>query len=101
LRPPPRVRLFPYTTLFRSEGNLWLGTEQGLVQLQRRRIRAYTKRDGLADDHVWSVCEGNEGTIWAGTDRGLSRIQNGHVVPLGRSEEHTSELQSRVDLVCR
>src|SRR5439155_16244137 len=68
------------------EGNLWLGTEQGLVQLQRRRIRAYTKRDGLADDHVWSVCEGNEGTIWAGTDRGLSRIQNGHVVPLGMQE---------------
>ena len=64
------------------EGNLWLGTEQGLVQLQRRRVRAYTMRDGLADDHVWSVCEGTDGTIWVGANRGLSGIQNGRVVPL-------------------
>ncbi|NOS69613.1 MAG: hypothetical protein HOP33_06760 [Verrucomicrobia bacterium] len=68
------------------EGNLWLGTDQGLVQLQRRRMRTYTTRDGLADDHVWSVCEGTDGTIWVGTDRGLSRIQNGRVVSLGADE---------------
>ena len=70
------------------EGNIWLGTGQGLVQLQRRRVRAYTKRHGLADDHVWSVCEGTEGVIWLGTGYGLSRIQNGRVVPLETGDSY-------------
>ncbi|MBI3852788.1 MAG: ATP-binding protein [Verrucomicrobia bacterium] len=64
------------------EGNFWLGTDQGLVQLQRRRVRTYTTRDGLVDDHVWSVCEGTDGTIWVGADRGLSRIHDRRVLPL-------------------
>ena len=70
------------------EGNLWLGTDQGLVQLQKRRVRAYTTRDGLADDSVWSVCEGTDGTIWIGANRGLSRIQNGRVMPLDAGDVH-------------
>jgi signal transduction histidine kinase/ligand-binding sensor domain-containing protein len=73
------------------EGSLWAGTEQGLVQLQPRRVRAYTTRDGLVDDFVWSVCEGNDGTIWVGADRGLSRIQNGRVVPFSEVEPATWE----------
>ncbi|MEY2410621.1 MAG: hypothetical protein QOF48_3291 [Verrucomicrobiota bacterium] len=64
------------------EGNFWVGTGDGLVQLQTRRVRAYTTRDGLAGDHVWSVCEGSEGVIWLGTGHGLSRIQDGRVIPL-------------------
>ncbi|HXP63326.1 MAG TPA: two-component regulator propeller domain-containing protein, partial [Dongiaceae bacterium] len=68
------------------EGSIWLGTEQGLIQVQPRRVRAYTTRDGLAGDNVWSVCEGTDGAIWVGTDQGLSRIQNGRVVPLGVDE---------------
>ena len=64
------------------EGNLWLGTDHGLVQLQKRRVRAYTSRDGLTDDNAWSVCEGTDETIWVGANQGLSRIQNNRVVPL-------------------
>ena len=71
------------------EGNFWLGTEQGLVQLQSRRVRAYTTRDGLADDHVWSVCEGTDGMIWMGAERGLSRIQDGRVLLLGTGDVYT------------
>ena len=62
------------------EGNLWLGTDQGLVQLLPQRVRAYTARDGLADDYVWSVCEGADGVIWVATDHGLNRIRAGRVL---------------------
>lgn len=68
------------------EGNFWVGTDQGLVQLQSRRMKSFTKRDGLAEDHVWSVCEGSNGTIWLGTKGGLSRMQNERIVPLTARE---------------
>src|SRR6201747_3236846 len=58
IRRPPRSTLFPYTTLFRSNGVSCIGA-------------------GIHDD---------EGRLVAG---------------LSRSEEHTSELQSHVNLVCR
>src|SRR3712207_8219584 len=82
IRRPPRSTLFPYTTLFRSQ-----------------------TRSPSADFR---------GTGFAVGD-GLSIITNAHVLPpavnteqkemlgiiTGRSEEHTSELQSRQYLVCR
>src|SRR2546428_6811262 len=73
IRRPPRSTLFPYTTLFRSIN------EGGTVNL------ATTFSDkGKADTHTATVNWG-EGV-------GLALV---------RSEEHTSELQSRSDLVCR
>src|SRR3712207_7305722 len=81
IRRPPRSTLFPYTTLFRSDP--WLA-RPGLIEM---------------------------GRAWAGgddpTDPRLSPL-NGRLSGLaptslyvGRSEEHTSELQSRQYLVCR
>src|SRR3712207_8432671 len=75
IRRPPRSTLFPYTTLFRSEyvvGILQVGTEDGADDL---RLVAVTLGEG-----------GPKGAV----DE-----------PAGRSEEHTSELQSRQYLVCR
>src|SRR5437870_9541215 len=72
IRPPPRSTLFPYTTLFRSEHHV--GDRLGSHQPPSRRPRA---------------------------DR-LERLRAvGNHVPDVRSEEHTSELQSRGHLVCR
>jgi ligand-binding sensor domain-containing protein/signal transduction histidine kinase len=68
------------------EGSFWLGTDRGLVRVQKRRIRTYGMRDGLPNENVWSVCEGTDGTIWIGTDAGLGRIRNGRVVPLTESD---------------
>src|SRR3712207_7717034 len=87
IRRPPRSTLFPYTTLFRSESDL--GNEQGaaprseLVQQLRPVVGAARM---VAIDPVAEI-------------RPLRPI---HVVqqPI-RSEEHTSELQSRQYLVCR
>src|SRR5438477_4822719 len=72
---PPRSTLFPYTTLFRSRP----------VRPRARRLHR---------------CAG-------GSDRCVRRRRRRHAVPrrdrraTNRSEEHTSELQSHVNLVCR
>src|SRR5438105_10246157 len=77
---PPRSTLFPYTTLFRSDGEISRPRLAGLSPFSPGRARAHQ----------------------AGRyDRGH---RSGHDVGrrlFVRSEEHTSELQSRVDLVCR
>src|SRR5438067_10010118 len=82
LRPPPRSTLFPYTTLFRSSGARKTQAEQDAA---RERVG----RDLIQAD---SCLAGS------GPDRGdwIVRVDMQH-----RSEEHTSELQSRFDLVCR
>src|SRR2546422_7916719 len=75
IRRPPRSTLFPYTTLFRS---LW---EPQL------RTDAAVRRGRPA--HL------------VGIDPGRNHANRGGRYARGRSEEHTSELQSRLHLVCR
>src|SRR5947209_15625358 len=90
-RRPPISPLFPYTTLFRSH----------------RHERKQCARLDLAlrkpDAQVWAVVNGSPGDIAALTVRPakapLAAILD--IQTLGRSEEHTSELQSRQYLVCR
>src|SRR2546422_8302995 len=88
IRRPPRSTLFPYTTLFRSP------------------------------DDLKNLTMGAPAINWGGMDRGvrgaasLAAVDGAIVVTrdlevlgfggkIGRSEEHTSELQSRLHLVCR
>src|SRR5438445_8181209 len=73
IRRPPRSTLFPYTTLFRSRTRS--DRPQVLRPRDRQRPRANRER-------------------WR-------RAQHPHLSTEGRSEEHTSELQSRQYLVCR
>src|SRR3712207_7372695 len=86
IRRPPRSTLFPYTTLFRStplwpcvhELSLWLG-----------RV--------LGEDGARIVGMNAGGTVDAADDLKVTMVPARHT----RSEEHTSELQSRQYLVCR
>src|SRR2546429_3631370 len=78
IRRPPRSTLFPYTTLFRSVEAITRGVIEQVVHVAGR---GYTRHD-LARGHV----EDDEVRRLARPDR---------------SEEHTSELQSRLHLVCR
>src|SRR2546421_6685120 len=83
IRRPPRSTLFPYTTLFRSKADGGAtGNHRGLVRFPRSFNHA---RDGFRIMPVDA----------ARTPAG--RLEALHL----RSEEHTSELQSRSDLVCR
>src|SRR3712207_7679898 len=91
IRRPPRTTLFPYTTLFRSErlGDLRVRPPLELAHDERgalvERELAERAPDLLGRRHVV-----------------VGRHVGGHpLVELDRSEEHTSELQSRQYLVCR
>src|SRR2546426_6484832 len=87
IRRPPRSTLFPYTTLFRSAWNPASssdGSAHGLQALLGDRLAI------CGEQHV-SVLHGHPGV--GGADD--------QVDGAGRSEEHTSELQSPCNLVCR
>src|SRR3712207_7567746 len=92
IRRPPRSTLFPYTTLFRSaEGAAHPQPERGADEVGR------VARGPLARAH-------QPGDLLAVALAEPSREeaeQRPHVVAALRSEEHTSELQSRQYLVCR
>src|SRR3712207_8977851 len=96
IRRPPRSTLFPYTTLFRSgqvctAGARLVASESVADELVERlgeRVSAIRLGRGLDPE----------------TEMGplVSQKQREHVLDLyARSEEHTSELQSRQYLVCR
>src|SRR3712207_7107807 len=85
IRRPPRSTLFPYTTLFRSLELLVVGAGDGHGALNEKGRRSGWR--GALE----VLCR----RVRPPTPRGRAR-QIG-----GRSEEHTSELQSRQYLVCR
>src|SRR5688572_32967643 len=100
IRRPPGSTLFPYTTLFRSQEGF-------------RSTAHIVVLDEEVDPHGWRI------DVAAVLDLGNNRIRvglPGHIEPSGihgvasvtdfdirrlRSEEHTSELQSQSNLVCR
>src|SRR5690242_20852871 len=84
IRPPPRSTLFPYTTLFRSEI-----TRLARSNADVARLAEFARITGtllIDPDGVYDPADVN--------DRVILGFK-------GRSEEHTSELQSHVNLVCR
>src|SRR2546430_3703332 len=84
IRRPPRSTLFPYTTLFRSAALSAGGSFQFWHPARQRNHRPPIRRDTL----------GRPGTYSLPGDRvPCDRVK--------RSEEHTSELQSQSNLVCR
>src|SRR2546427_975210 len=93
IRRPPRSTLFPYTTLFRSRAPDLHGVHaRGLVALGREDDDAPVvhARIAVADD----------GRLQGALDQVV--LEQRHAPALGlRSEEHTSELQSQSNLVCR
>src|SRR5256885_12230685 len=94
IRRPPRSTLFPYTTLFRSRGVRPLDGDEKDASVGE-----------LADRAPWLAA------VEAARVEGLVRVEDGLAVfheqwaaadgARQRSEEHTSELQSPCNLVCR
>src|SRR5256885_9656028 len=87
IRRPPRSTLFPYTTLFRS-----------MVTVGPKRSRARTS-DVMGVRRFKAAWMGTASSKNA-KDRGKSEKSPMNRAPV-RSEEHTSELQSPCNLVCR
>src|SRR5204863_8639195 len=86
LPPPPKSTLFPYTTLFRSRISRSVGSETKTITISYHcrwlpwSYRLPRSAMGSSAFWPWAAC---------------------CLVASSRSEEHTSELQSRRDLVCR
>src|SRR3712207_8926644 len=89
IRRPPRSTLFPYTTLFRSDQQAVAGgvAEAVVDQLEPVQVE---EEDG-----------DREGGAGGAGQRLLEPVEEEGAVRQPRSEEHTSELQSRQYLVCR
>src|SRR3712207_8498233 len=84
IRRPPRSTLFPYTTLFRSQ-HIAAGHVGRIVR--GKELRHARDLIGIAKSLQWNT-------------RHQGVLVGRHIPPV-RSEEHTSELQSRQYLVCR
>src|SRR2546426_9323975 len=93
IRRPPRSTLFPYTTLFRSRVSVMGSDEEKAKSLEGLASAARFLRAQLSKElHLRTSPE-----LHFHLDRGLE-----HAVQMEmRSEEHTSELQSPCNLVCR
>src|SRR2546430_11353794 len=91
IRRPPRSTLFPYTTLFRS-------VEIGGVAQNARRVQMLPVPTEAAEEPLRPadivVNSNHEGILKLGVSSLADKI-------VSRSEEHTSELQSQSNLVCR
>src|SRR2546430_13177987 len=83
IRRPPRSTLFPYTTLFRSAGG-----HRALGHVDARSLRGIQERRGMCGDPA-RLAESQHS------------LRGPEVARRERSEEHTSELQSQSNLVCR
>src|SRR5260370_15871762 len=85
IRRPPRSTLFPYTTLFRSLGIVWpagINRRPRAIEGARNGRAEFTSEEPRREDRFLAA-----------------RLRRHH--PRQRSEEHTSELQSHLNLVCR
>src|SRR3712207_9375759 len=100
IRRPPRSTLFPYTTLFRS-ADAALGRASGRAVLAVGGLRGGSSRTAErppGGTEALACALGLPPRVGA---RGRSREGDAGVQDGKRSEEHTSELQSRQYLVCR
>ncbi len=60
-----------------SGGGIWLGSDQGLMNIKDGRLTTYTTKDGLPDNFIFSIVQDRSGTMWIGTRQGLARFSNG------------------------
>src|SRR5256884_2856931 len=100
IRRPPRSTLFPYTTLFRSylnppqKGIVLCVDEKSQIQALDRTQPGLPLKKGRCGTMTHDDKRNGTATLFAALN-----VLDGKVI--GRSEEHTSELQSRLHLVCR
>src|SRR2546430_9281158 len=99
IRHPPRSTLFPYTTLFRSHSGAQFSSVMGKSKHSTPSPADMTVRMTTAEATVGALIAHGIDTVYA-----LPGVHNDPLFDTlfkARSEEHTSELQSQSNLVCR
>src|SRR5690606_41935533 len=89
IAPPPSSTLFPYTTLFRSKYQVDEDQAVEVLKVENSRVRA---------EQIEKLRRLRAERDQDAVDRALAELTR---AAAARSEEHTSELQSRENLVCR
>jgi len=56
------------------QGNVWIGTGNGLARWQNGKIKVFTGSDGLSNNHINTVFQDRDGILWVGTQKGISRL---------------------------
>jgi ligand-binding sensor domain-containing protein/signal transduction histidine kinase len=74
---PPRLSTTALTCT--KDGNVWVGTADGLIRIGSGSSRTFTADDGLPDNEVSSLEQSPDGSLWIGTNDGISRLKNGEI----------------------
>src|SRR5207249_10387862 len=94
---PPTSTLFPYTTLFRSSVDIRALRRPAFACFKSGRSKRSSTRPAHCGRAAWEAVA----ITWKAGMAGSPSMAAAIAVDSRRSEEHTSELQSRFDLVCR
>src|SRR2546429_4563013 len=97
IRRPPKPTLFPYTTLFQSEHAVILAQRGDEPRLHALELQAEHVEDVRPLDRFFDAAQHGDAQLLDAPWHQRVGAAHGDL----RSEEHTSELQSRLHLVCR
>ena len=81
----PNLGVFVRALSHDKDGNLWIGTNSGLVRM-RSGSTALDYSARFAGDWIWSIFEDREGTLWVGTNKGLYQMIDQPIAVYGREE---------------
>lgn len=85
-----------YTLYKDSRGYIWMGTAKGLIRYDGKHFKAYTTREGLPDNEVFSIKEDEQGRIWLCTySSDITYIQNG-IVHNNENTEWLKEINKKM-----
>ncbi|MEO7299682.1 MAG: two-component regulator propeller domain-containing protein [Verrucomicrobiota bacterium] len=81
-----------YSIFQDREGSMWIGSEEGLSRLTLKRFTTYTKRQGLTQNNVVTVCPSYDGSVWIGVwGAGIHHLKDGEITIYNRTNGLSSD----------
>jgi diguanylate cyclase (GGDEF)-like protein len=82
----------PLSTIYQAQdGQVWVGSLDGLYAVEGKNIRLYTTKDGLPSNSIASIVQSADGTLWFGTLNGLVSLKNGKFRIFGSRDGLTAD----------
>ena len=87
--PPNSVRQVIYAFLEDADGGVWIGTGGGgLVRVEGNSARAFTFKDGLLDDSVYSILDDEMGHLWMTCNKGIFSVAKADLKAFAEGKIH-------------